>query len=241
MIEVNLLPAQGKGKKRKGPRRSLPSPSLAGFAGDRWVLSASVLSAMALVVVGWLFFAVAGEAEELEVRIEAAQRDSARFADVIRRAETLQARRDSVVARVLVLQEIDGSRYVWPHVMDEVGRALPNFTWLTRINQVAPLPNMTFRIRGRASTYFALTSFMENLEASPFMRGVRLITSDQVVIQVPGSGGRNIYEFELELAWQEPPAGVIEREPLFGPSVALPIDVEPAAGAQLPPGTGEDR
>lgn len=241
MIEVNLLPAQGKGKKRKGSRRSLPSPSLAGFAGDRWVLSAGVLSAVALVVMGWLFVAVAGEAEELEVQIEAAQRDSARFADVIRRAETLQARRDSVAARVLVLQEIDGSRFVWPHVMDEVGRALPNFTWLTRINQVAPLPNLMFRVRGRASTYFALTSFMENLEASPFMRGVRLITSDQVVIQVPGSGGRNIYEFELELTWQEPPAGVIEREPLFGPSVALPDDLELTAGADLPATSGEGR
>jgi type IV pilus assembly protein PilN len=240
VIEVNLLPAKGKGKgKKRGPKRSLPALSVPGFTGDRWVLGAGGLSVLALVVIGWLFFGVAGEAEELEVRIEAAQRDSARFADVIRRAETLQARRDSVAARVLVLQEIDGSRYVWPHVMDEVGRALPNFTWLTRVNQVSPLPNMMFRVRGRASTYFALTSFMENLEASPFMRGVRLITSDQVVIQVPGSGGRNIYEFELEVTWQEPPAGVVEREPLFGPSVALPVESAEEPGT--PQAVGEDR
>ncbi|TVP42528.1 MAG: hypothetical protein EA350_15420 [Gemmatimonadales bacterium] len=228
MIEVNLLPGsgkrkgKGKGRPGGGGRRSLAAPSFAGATADRWVLSAGILSLFALVVIGWLFFSVAGQAEELDVQIEAAQRDSARFADVIRRSESLQSRRDSIAARVAVLQEIDGARYIWPHVMDEVGRALPDFTWLTRINQVSPPPDLTLRVRGRASTYFALTSFMENLESSSFLRGVRLITSDQVSVQVPGSGARNVYEFELELAWQEPPAGVVDREPLFGPSVGIP-------------------
>jgi Tfp pilus assembly protein PilN len=232
VIEVNLLPGTGKGKGRKGggARRSFKAPSFAGATADRWILSAGILSLLALVVIGWLFFSVAGQAEELNVQIEAAQRDSARFADVIRRAESLQSRRDSIASRVAVLQEIDGTRYVWPHVMDEVGRALPNFTWLTRMNQVSPPPNLSFRVRGRASTYFALTSFMENLEASPFIRGVRLITSDQVSVQVPGSGARNVYEFELEMAWQEPPAGVIDREPLFGPSVGIPGANYPGEG-----------
>jgi len=224
VIEVNLLPGTGKGKGRKGggAGRSFKAPSFAGATADRWILSAGILSLLALVVIGWLFFSVAGQAEELNVQIEAAQRDSARFADVIRRAESLQSRRDSIASRVAVLQEIDGTRYVWPHVMDEVGRALPNFTWLTRMSQVSPPPNLSFRVRGRASTYFALTSFMENLEGSPFIRGVRLITSDQVTVQVPGSGARNVYEFELEMAWQEPPPGIIDREPLFGPSVGIP-------------------
>ncbi|CAN5797084.1 N/A [soil metagenome] len=224
MIEVNLLPGTGKGKGRKGggAKRSFKAPSFASATADRWVLSAGILSLLALMVIGWLFFSVAGQAEELNVQIEAAQRDSARFADVIRRSESLQSRRDSIASRVSVLQEIDGTRYIWPHVMDEVGRALPNFTWLTRMNQVSPPPNLTLRVRGRASTYFALTSFMENLESSPFLRGVRLITSDQVEVQVPGSGARNVYEFELEMAWQEPDEGIIDREPLFGPSVGIP-------------------
>ena len=222
MIEVNLLPVQGKGKKRKGPKRSLPSASLAGFSGDRWVLGAGILSVVALVAIGWLFFAVAGDAEELGVQIEAAQRDSARFADVIRRAETLQARSDSIASRVLVLQEIDGARYVWPHLMDEVGRALPGFLWLTRFNQVTPPPAMSFRVEGNAATYFALTTLMENLEASPFISGVRLIASDQRILQVPGAGQQRVYNFVLEANYQEPPPGVVNREPLFGASVAIP-------------------
>jgi Tfp pilus assembly protein PilN len=193
-----------------------------GLGGDRWVVGAGVIALLSLVVVGWLWFSVAGQAEELRVEIEAAQRDSARFADVIRRAETLQARRDTIAQRVMVLQDIDGSRYVWPHLMDEVGRALPSFTWLIRMQQVSPPPNLSFRVRGRASNYFALTTFMENLEASPFVRGVRLVTSDQVVMSIPGAGSRNVYEFELEASWQDPAPGVVNREPLFGPSVALP-------------------
>lgn len=233
MIEVNLLPGSTKGKKAATKRRA-SGPALGGLGGDRWVLGAGAVVLLALVVVGWLWLSVAGQAEDLRVEIEMAQRDSARFADVIRRTEALQARRDTIVQQVMVLQEIDGARYVWPHLMDEVGRALPNFTWLIRMQQVSSPPNLTFRVRGRASNYFALTTFMENLEASPFVRGVRLVTSDQVVMTVPGAGSRNVYEFELEAAWQDPPAGVIQREPLFGPSVALPgledEPLEPAPG-----------
>lgn len=239
MIEVNLLPGSGKGKKPAKRRASGPS-ALSGLGGDRWIMGAGVVVLVALAVVGWLYLGVAGQAEELRVQIEAAQRDSARFADVISRAEALQARRDTIAERVVALQEIDGARYYWPHVMNEVGRALPNFTWLTRLNQVSTPPNLTFRVRGRTSNYFALTSFMENLEASPFIRGVRLITSDQVVLNIPGAGSRNVYEFELEAGWQDPPAGVTERVPLFGPSVAIPGLDEDSAPAADPADAPEE-
>jgi Tfp pilus assembly protein PilN len=222
VIEVNLLPQTGKGKKGPRKKRSLSLPAFKGMPGDRWVVGAGTLAFLALVFVGWLFIGVAGEAEELEVQIEAAQRDSARFADVIRRSELLRAQSDSIQVRLVALQEIDGARYVWPHLMDEVGRALPNFTWLVRFSQVQPAPNLSVRIQGRAATYFALTTFMENLEASPFIQGVRLIASNQVMMQVPGSGNRPVYAFELEARWQDPPPEAIDMAPLFGASVAIP-------------------
>ncbi|TVP58653.1 MAG: hypothetical protein EA351_03305 [Gemmatimonadales bacterium] len=232
MIEVNLRPDTKKGKKRGGGRsRSFALPKVSGVPSDPWILSAGGLSLLALLVFGWFFLDVAGEAEELQVRIDAAQADSARFADVIARAEALTAQRDSIAARVSVIQEIDGARYVWPHLMDEVGRAIPDYTWINRFLQVSPPPNLAFRVHGQAATIFALTIFLENLEASPFIRNARLISADQAVITLGGDSQRLIYNFVVEASHQEPPPELLNREPLFGPSVAIPgfDDTEPPA------------
>lgn len=218
MIEVNLLPG-GKGKRRARSRRSFSLPSLKGVPGDPWVLGTGALSVLVLVFIGWLYFAVAGQAEELQVEIAAAERDSIRLHDVIERSEGLRARSDSIARRVDIIQQIDDARYIWPHVMDEVARALPDFTWLTGIRQISGGPPVAFRIEGRAGTYFALTSFMEAVEASPFIRGTRLVSSDQVPVAVGQGAERLIYSFVLEAEYRDPPPELIQTEPLFGPSV----------------------
>ncbi len=221
MIEVNLLPGdrkKGRARRRRSFKFSLPS----GIPGDRWTIGAGALVVVAVAAIGWLYLGVAGQAEELELEIEAAVQDSVRFAGLIERTEALQARRDSIASRVAVIQEIDGDRYVWPHIMDEVARALPDYTWLTRVEQVTGGSPLIFRIEGRAGTYFSLTSLMERLEASPFLRGTRLVSTDQVVIEVGGGAQRRVYEFSLEAEYREPPANLIETEPLFDGTVRPP-------------------
>lgn len=220
MIEVNLLPGSKRAAGRKS-RRALTLPKIEGSKLDPWSLGATILVLAALVVGVWFFLATAGQAEELEVQIESARADSARFADAIERNELLLARQDSIAERIGVIQEIDGARYVWPHIMNEVGRALPDFTWIQRLVQTSPDP-VAFRLEGRAATYFALTNFMENLEASAFIQGVTLISSEQLITSVGGGADRLIYSFQLEASWQEPPPEIIDREPLFGPEVAIP-------------------
>lgn len=223
MIEVNLRPDGKKGRKAgRSARRSFSLPSFSGVPLDPWTLTATVLAILALFTFGWFHFAVAGEAEDLEVQIETAQSDSARFADVIERAERLQGRRDSIAERVSIIQDIDGARYVWPHIMDEVGRAIPDYTWITRLIQVRPAPEVAFRVHGRAATIFALTIFLENLEASPFIRNARLISADQSVVDLGDGAERLIYNFVVEAEHDEPPPEILNRQPLFGPTVAIP-------------------
>jgi Tfp pilus assembly protein PilN len=219
MIEVNLLPGGQKRASARRRRRSFTMPSMQGVPGDRWVLGAGLLVLVALASIAWMHQGVSGQAEELRLEIGAAELDSARLAGVIERTGGLQARRDSIAGRVSVIQEIDTHRYLWPHVMDEVARALPAYTWLTRIQQISGATPVIFEVRGQAGTYFALTSFMEALESSPFVRGVRLIASDQASVAVGGGAQRLVYNFALEAEYRDPPPEVIETEPLFGPSI----------------------
>lgn len=215
MIEVNLLPG---GKKRavRRPTLSLKLPKVEAVPRDPWVLGSTAVVILALAASAYLYLTTTNRREELAVSIEAAVADSARYSDLIQQNDALIARRDSIAQRVGIIQEIDGDRYVWPHIMDEVARALPDYTWLLEILQVSPGEPLTFRVVGQAGNNFAVTQFMENLEASLFIRNVDLISTEQEVV---ASGGisRIVNHFELEAEYERPPPELLETVPLFAP------------------------
>ncbi|NJD18760.1 MAG: PilN domain-containing protein, partial [Gemmatimonadetes bacterium] len=220
MIEVNLLPggkkraSQGRGVSLKG--LSLPSFGKGGggfsMPGDPYQVGAIAAGIVALLVVAWLFFGVRSDREEAQVAVDAAVQDSLRFADLIQRTNQLSARRDSIGQRVAIIQQIDAGRYVWPHVLDEVGRAVPDYTWIREILQVQEEP-LQIRINGRAGSNFAITNFMRNLEASPFLRGVTIERTEQAPSEENPT--EIIYVFELVVTFEAPPLEELETIPLF--------------------------
>lgn len=214
MIRVNLLPGGKKGS--GGPKFSFELPSIGGLPTDKWVLSAAALGIVVLAGIAYLYMTTTSRIEELDLQVEEAVRDSARFADLIEQTDRLQARRDSIAEKVAIIQEIDQDRYIWPHIMDEVARALPDFVWLSGLVQVARAGQLEFQVSGRAGNNFALTRFMENLEASPFIRNVSFISTTQVLEgrSEPG-GGRLVNEFQLEAAYEQPGSELLETVPLF--------------------------
>lgn len=216
MIQVNLLPgATRKAARSKGARASFlpkigPLPKM-----DRWVLFIAAAWLIGPGVTGWMFWSTKTEKDELNLSIEQATRDSAHYATLIAATQHLQARRDSIAQKLVIIQDIDSKRYVWSHILDEVGRALPEYTWLTSVTQTKidttkALP--LFHIEGKTGTTLALTKFMQDLEASPFISNVTLASTEQVLEE-----NKSIYEFRLDAKYEEPPAGVIETVPLFKP------------------------
>lgn len=239
MIEVNLLPGGKKRQARRGVSFSLPKFGGGGGGGglaqaDRFMLGAVAVMVLALGFIVWRYLGVSGDREEVSVALEEAVQDSTRFADLIARTNELTARRDSIAQKVSIIQQIDQDRYTWPHVMDEVARALPDYTWLTGITQVTDQP-LSMRIEGRAGNNFALTVFMEQLEASPFLEGVRLLGSQQGV-EESGDGRQVVTQFQLEAGYAQPPMEFLQTVPLFGGDV--PVSTDDAQGAVPPGGEG---
>jgi Tfp pilus assembly protein PilN len=63
--------------------------------------------------------------------------DSTRHAALLNEKRSAEARRDSVLAQLEVIRRIDDNRFVWPHLMDEISRVVPPYTWLTGLDQTS--------------------------------------------------------------------------------------------------------
>ncbi len=171
------------------------------------------LAAAGVLVVGFAGYALwstGARKAELEARIEQEVADSVRFASTISLVETLRARQDTITQKIEVIRGVDERRYVWPHLLDEISRAVPAFTWLTNLSSAGGPEGPSFTLQGSAGTTQALTSFMKNLEASPFIRDVTLVTSEQAV-----EGRAVVQRFTLEARYEKPDPAVIETVPIL--------------------------
>ena len=216
MIEINLLAGA---EQRRGA-----VPALAPRGGQTGDDSSSgpmvvVASAglLALLWIGYTFWSVGTRTAELQAALQREAADSAAFAAAIGQTDLLRARQDTILSRIGVIQRVDQRRYVWPHLLDEISRAVPAFTSLTRLTaaaspadsvQTAPV-GPGFSLEGNAASTQALTRFMKNLEASPYIEAVTLVTSAQQVAE-----GRSFQQFTLEARYQEPDSALVRTVPL---------------------------
>ena len=202
MIEVNLMPRVDQAARRRRSSADA-SPSR---AASLWHLAASVPGLVTLLVLALLHPGAHDRHRALEDRIAQAVRDSTDLAGLISAAEQLRAGRDSVAARMRVIRELDHGRYVWPHILDEVAAAVPEFTWLTRIGEAGAEDELQVEIEGRTANTLALIRFMNRLEASPFLTAVSLAGTEQVAERLPGGGEWILSSFVLWVAYQPRPA-----------------------------------
>lgn len=221
MIEVNLLPG-GRKRASKGGGFSfkLPKLNLGGAGGeavDRYMAFFAVAAAITVGYVGYSFMGVRGDAEELEVRLEEERQDSIRFAALIEQTNQLTARRDLLAQRVEIIQQIDAARYTWPHLLDEVASAVPDYLWLREVTYVSDAP-LQVRIGGRAGSTFAVTNFLRRLEASRFLRNAEI----QAMQLQPSEANQAdlVQVFEILVTYESPPLEELETVPLFDNSSA---------------------
>ncbi|HEX2165880.1 MAG TPA: PilN domain-containing protein [Longimicrobiales bacterium] len=217
MIEINLLPGS---TKKRGGRPKLARRAAGGGGGAKPKMpefdrtKAMVIGGwvIGLGLVAWLHLGMNSRLDTLRTEHETAVRDSARFAALRAQGDSLQAQERAISQKLQVIQEIDAGRFIWAHILDEVSRTLPPYVWVVNITEAfAENGAPRVRLEGRAGNYFALGRYIEDLEASPFLRQVRLLSSAQTTVDQ-----RTVLEFVLEGSYQEPAPDVIQTVPLFG-------------------------
>lgn len=135
MIEINLLP--GAGKKKATRRQAVDfGAAMAGMSDklrDRFAIGAAVAVLVSIGAFAFLYFGQQKRDEELMARRDRALADSTRYANFLRDRYRAETTRDSLLRQVNLIVSLDEDRYVWPHVLDEISRALPQYTWLTTL------------------------------------------------------------------------------------------------------------
>jgi len=162
----------------------------------------------------FLWWSQRAEASSLQTRLDGATADSARLADLRIVSDSLTARREEIRDRVALVEQLDRNRFVWPHILDEVSRAVPRMAWLSSLRQTAPLPDVGVQIQGVAANPLAITEFVRNLQASDYFTDVRILGSQRQSIE-SGDSSIAAQSFTLSVRFTEPARGSLRSEPII--------------------------
>ena len=194
MITINLKPGARRAKTGASWTSGLSSlKALPQKVRDPWPVAAIVAWVLTAAFLGWVGIGSATRLSRLESRLTAARSENQRFQVLIADRRRAEAAKDAVVSQIATIRSVDGDRFVWPHILDEVTRALPPYTWLTDVSAMAQpdvtptdstvvaLPPVGVQIIGRTMDIQGFTRFMRELEGSAWLRDVTLISTSTLV------------------------------------------------------------
>jgi Tfp pilus assembly protein PilN len=230
MITVNLRPGQ-KRKRAGSPFRGALERVKAFGAKVKDPLALGVAAAWIVVVAGlgvsWLI--TARDVSALDQHLEVTRAEHKRFKAFLDQKHKQEQIRDSLVRQIATIRSVDGDRYIWPHLLDEVTKALPPYTWLV---DMAPIqapppppppagakgdkqapdttkPPLTFQLNGRTVDIQAYTRFLRQLEASPWISDVTPISASTIVEQE-----RAVTAFQIRASFKQADSAYIRTVPL---------------------------
>lgn len=249
MIEINLLPGSGKKKSSRGgggggAKKIDIGAALAAITQkirDPWLISAVGSVALSVAVVGGTYLYQQQRVSSLQEQETKAIADSTHLSNVVKERARLDARRDTLLRRMNLIRAIDEDRYIWPHILDEVSKALPPYTWLSSLTFMGT-PQGTINVAAGARTeptaekgkgkakkvdtqiprdevrirMIGLTPDIQAL--TRFMRQLEASPFFADVqlnnSQLATDQGKDVTQFTLDVTYNRPDTSVIHRVPL---------------------------
>ena len=228
MITINLKP---------GTRRAKAGASLAGGLSslkgltarvkDPWPMAAAAVWIVLVIFVAWTLLGAASGLRSLRPDLDKARSENRRYHAFLGEKKHAEAARDSVLVQIATISQVDGDRYVWPHILDEVTRALPDYTWLTDLTAVAPsaaaaaaaaldtvvagVPPVTVQMVGRTMDIQGFTRFMRQLEDSPRLKDVTVLSTETIIER-----GRAVTSFTLRASYERSRPAHTQAAPATG-------------------------
>ena len=199
MIRINLLAAERERTKKKAVTF--------GTAGQKMAIGCSMILLLAVLFIGWRYWALARESNQLDAEIAAAQQETTRLHSVIQQVQQFEQRKAQLQQRVALIETLRKGQTGPVHMLDQISRALPTMLWLTELKQT----NDDVQIDGKCTNQTAVAEFISNLEASGyFKKSIEIIsTATETAAQVPGE----LIKFTLKATFRQPDAAPAPAAP----------------------------
>lgn len=217
MIRINLSGSDKPTKKRKaggGGGGGGGAPSTPG-AMQAYLLLGIFLGGALLVCLG-LFFYVSGQIRELDTKIAAAEERQRQLQEIKRQVDALELKRATFQRKVDLIERLKAEQSGPVHMLDEISKALPDFVWLTNLEQTGT----AVRFTGQSNGLTSVADFISALERSGWFPNVDLASSTET---------SNIITYALTAVFKNPEVAKKEAEA----AARRPIPGSTAAG--LPP------
>ena len=205
MIRINLLaPERATKKKTSGP--ALPSAGtlqsyllLALFAGGAAVLCAGA----------WWF--QSNRLKDLDTRIAADQKRQQDLMAIKQQVDAFQQKKAVLENKVAVIEMLRTAQKSPVHMLDEVSKALPDYVWLTQMDETVG----AVRFGGQSNCLAAVADFISALQTSGWFPQVELVTTQEK---------NTLVDFTLQGNFRDPEVEAKKK-----------VAAEAAAAAGVPP------
>jgi type IV pilus assembly protein PilN len=189
MIRINLLAAERAAKKKV---------NVALQTGQKLTIGCSTILVLAVVFMGWRYWAVTRDSNKLDAEISASQQETTRLHAIIVQVQQFEQQKARLQQRVVLIEQLRKGQTGPVHMLDQISRALPPMLWLTELKESAT----DVTIDGKATTVTGISDFVANLEASGyFKRSIDIVSTTAE----PGTGPTgDLVKFSLKAVFQPP-------------------------------------
>jgi len=202
MIRVNLLaPERPTGKKKAR------AVSVAPGAVQVYLFLALFVGG-ALVVCAALWWYQSTKIKKLDSDIAAAEQRQRELQAIKVQVDALEAMRKTFQQKVDLIERLKAEQSAPVHMLDEISKNLPDFVWLTSMDQTGPI----VKLGGKSSGLTSVADFISALQRSGWFPLVDLVSSAEA---------NNIITFNLQATFKSPEVAAKEaaaaaRQPIPG-------------------------
>ncbi len=155
-----------------------------------------------------------GRSATLDTKIAAAEERQRQLQEIKRQVDALELKRATFQRKVDLIERLKAEQSGPVHMLDEVSKALPDFVWLTNLDQTGT----AIRFTGQSNGLTSIADFISALERSGWFPNVDLASSTEA---------SNIITYALTALFKNPEVAKKEaeaaaRRPIPGSTAAGP-------------------
>jgi type IV pilus assembly protein PilN len=229
MIRINVLQADRPTKKKKAAAAATPGAVQA-------YLLLTVLAGGAVLACLAFYLYMAGQIRELDSKIAAAEQRQRELQAIKKQVDELELKRATFQRKVDLIYRLQAEQQGPVHLLDELSRALPDFVWLSSLDQ----SGNQIRLGGQSNSLTSVADFITALQQAgadqygcgkpnPLDRSLCWFPD---VNLVSSTEANSLVTFALQATFSNPEAILKQRQ---NAQAAKPLPgASPAPGAAAP-------